>query len=110
VLSAVLAHVDIFFCADTGPLHLADAAGANCVGLFNVTTPEHFGCLGNRALNIDDIEGLDPFSVLSHFGIRIKENGRAEMIHISEEHQCTRTAGWRPAENGIGREGIPLRA
>jgi len=37
---------------DSGPLHVADAAGAPCVGIYGPTLPDRFGLLGdkNRAL------------------------------------------------------------
>lgn len=50
-LAAVLKAVDVFICSDTGPLHLADAAGARCVGLYNATDPQQFGCLGEHTVN-----------------------------------------------------------
>jgi ADP-heptose:LPS heptosyltransferase len=61
-LASVLKAMDLFICADTGPLHLADAAGARCVGLFNATNPNHFGCLGQETINIiypDDFSARD---------------------------------------------------
>ncbi|WKE64781.1 glycosyltransferase family 9 protein [Gallaecimonas kandeliae] len=51
-LGATLAAMDGFICADTGPLHLADAAGARCFGLFNETDPAIFGCLGTNCHNL----------------------------------------------------------
>jgi ADP-heptose:LPS heptosyltransferase len=63
-LAAVLKHVDAFICADTGPLHLADAAGAACVGLFTATHTDLYGCLNNRSINITDVDGLDANATL----------------------------------------------
>lgn len=51
-LAAVLKAMDLFICSDTGPLHLADAAGARCVGLYNATDPQQFGCLGTDTVNV----------------------------------------------------------
>tara|TARA_R110001606_G_scaffold356294_1_gene507540 strand:- start:1488 stop:2525 length:1038 start_codon:yes stop_codon:yes gene_type:complete len=68
-LGAMLTNVDLFLCADTGPLHLADAAGANCVGLFNATSSEYYGCLGKNTINIDDIERIDVNAIFKHFGL-----------------------------------------
>ena len=64
-LAAVLRESDLFICADTGPLHLADAAGARCVGLFTVTNIEHYGCLGEKTLNLKHIDELDAEAVLT---------------------------------------------
>jgi len=63
-LAAVLKHVDAFICADTGPLHLADAAGATCIGLFTTTNIEHYGCLNDRSINITDVAGFNAHATL----------------------------------------------
>ena len=63
-LAAVLKHVDAFICADTGPLHLADAAGAACIGLFTTTNTEHYGCLNDRSINVTDLANLNAHTVL----------------------------------------------
>lgn len=64
-LAAVLAATDLFICGDTGPLHLADAAGAHCVGLFTATSTEHYGCLGQNTVNITDLSSIDPSVILN---------------------------------------------
>jgi ADP-heptose:LPS heptosyltransferase len=58
-LASVLKHLDAFICCDTGPLHLADAAGASCIGLYNHTNPNSFGVIGENTINVVDIENLD---------------------------------------------------
>ena len=58
-LAAVLRHADAFICCDTGPLHLADAADAPCIGLYNKTDPTIFGVIGQRSQNVIDIEHFD---------------------------------------------------
>ena len=58
-LAAVLKHLDAFICCDTGPLHLADAAGASCIGLYTHTNPNTFGVIGEKSINVVDIENLD---------------------------------------------------
>lgn len=65
LLGNVLKHVDLFICADTGPLHLADAANARCVGLYNVTNPLHYGCLNSHSVNVTDIANLDAHATLT---------------------------------------------
>lgn len=67
-LAAVLKYVDIFICADTGPLHLADAAGAACVGLFTATHVAHYGCLNNRSLNVTNVQNFNAQTVLKQLG------------------------------------------
>lgn len=64
-LGAVLKHVDAFICADTGPLHLADAAGAACIGLFTTTNIEHYGCLNDRSVNVVDVHNIDATQLLA---------------------------------------------
>ena len=63
-LGAFLNACDLFICGDTGPLHLADAAGARCVGLFTATTPEHYGCMGEHCINVTDLSALNPSHIL----------------------------------------------
>jgi len=58
-LAAFLAACDLFICGDTGPLHLADAAAARCVGLFTATSPLHYGCLGAYSTNITNLDAID---------------------------------------------------
>lgn len=64
-LGVFLAQCDLFICGDTGPLHLADAAGARCVGLFTATSPEHYGCMGQDCFNITDIDSLNAQHILA---------------------------------------------
>ncbi|MEW5946539.1 MAG: glycosyltransferase family 9 protein, partial [bacterium] len=48
---------------DSGPLHLAAAAGAPCVGIYGPTLPTRFGLLGARARNICRFEACAPCGV-----------------------------------------------
>jgi ADP-heptose:LPS heptosyltransferase len=64
-LASCLKNMDAFICCDTGPLHLADAAGVNCIGLFNKTNPIVFGVLGNNSINVEDIVNFDAREILS---------------------------------------------
>jgi ADP-heptose:LPS heptosyltransferase len=59
ILASYLKNTDGFVCCDTGPLHLADAAGVKCYGLYNKTDPKTFGVLGERSVNITDFEQAD---------------------------------------------------
>lgn len=58
-LAAVLKTMDAFICCDTGPLHLADAAGAKCIGLYNKTNPDVYGVIGDNCVNVTDLEHFD---------------------------------------------------
>ncbi|MFT6925340.1 MAG: ADP-heptose:LPS heptosyltransferase [Psychromonas sp.] len=58
-LASVLKELDAFISCDTGPLHLADAAGASCIGLYSHTNPKVFGVIGENTINVLDIENLD---------------------------------------------------
>lgn len=46
VLAAVLSRTDAFIAADSGPMHLAAAAGVPVVGLFKTTEPASYAPLG----------------------------------------------------------------
>lgn len=65
-LASFLRNVDAFLSCDTGPLHLADAAGANCIGLFNQTNPQVYGVIGETSVNINSIDELDLPKFLQH--------------------------------------------
>lgn len=56
--------MDGFICCDTGPLHLADAAGANCIGLYTHTSIERYGLLGSNTVNVDGLDNLDAAQIL----------------------------------------------
>ena len=66
-LASFLKHTDAFLSCDTGPLHLADAAGVNCIGIFNKTDPKVYGVLGRFSINLKSIDEFDSrhyFSVM----------------------------------------------
>ena len=63
-LGAFLAACDLFICGDTGPLHLADAANARCLGLFTATSPEHYGCMGAQSTNVTKLTDINPETIL----------------------------------------------
>lgn len=48
-LAAISAACDVFLSNDTGPLHLAAAAGARVVGIYTCTSPARTGPYGSRA-------------------------------------------------------------
>ncbi|CAN5705063.1 lipopolysaccharide heptosyltransferase I [soil metagenome] len=49
-LAAVSAEADLFLSNDTGPLHLAAAAGAKVIGLYTCTDPARTGPYGEQAI------------------------------------------------------------
>lgn len=51
-LAALAAESDVFLSNDTGPLHLAAAAGARVVGIYTCTSPELTGPYGLRAATV----------------------------------------------------------
>ncbi|WP_411993341.1 glycosyltransferase family 9 protein [Agarivorans sp. DSG3-1] len=68
-LAAFLQQVPLFFCGDTGPLHLASSAGAHCVGLFKVTNIAQYGCLGEHAVNLSDFAAINAAELLAELGL-----------------------------------------
>lgn len=48
-LAILASKCDAFVSPDTGPLHIADAVGANVVGLYGPTSPKKFGPYNNMA-------------------------------------------------------------
>lgn len=61
-LAALMVLLDAFVAADSGPMHLAAAAGTPTVGLFRCTTPEDYAPLGRDCIYISG-DDLDPVSV-----------------------------------------------
>lgn len=52
-MASFLSALDYFITLDSGPLHLAGAAGANIIALFNQTSPDKYGPLGKNDRVID---------------------------------------------------------
>jgi lipopolysaccharide heptosyltransferase I len=53
-LASLLKRAEIFVGCDTGPLHLAAAAGTVCVGLYGPTRPQDSGAYGQRHFAIQN--------------------------------------------------------
>lgn len=51
-LAAVLSRLHVFVAADSGPMHLAAAAGAPVVGLFRATSPAAYAPLGRACVSL----------------------------------------------------------
>lgn len=49
-LGALIGRLDLFVCADSGPMHLAAAAGTPTIGLFRATSPQDYAPLGPRCI------------------------------------------------------------
>jgi ADP-heptose:LPS heptosyltransferase len=60
-LAATISHVDRFFSADTGPMHLASAAGVPTIAFFDRTNPAAFRPIKpeDRVLRINDMTPQD---------------------------------------------------
>jgi len=51
-LGAFMSQLDVFICADTGPMHLACASGVATIALFRETSPQLYGPLGKNDLSL----------------------------------------------------------
>jgi len=52
----VISQADVFLAASTGPLHLADALGVKCIGIFcrrKVSSAKHHGVLNDVSINLE---------------------------------------------------------
>ncbi|MEX0734469.1 MAG: glycosyltransferase family 9 protein [Steroidobacteraceae bacterium] len=62
MLAATISHVSGFFSADTGPMHLASAAGVPTIAFFNWTHPATFGPIGPKDVAMI-VNGMTPQEV-----------------------------------------------
>ena len=62
MLAATISHVSGFFSADTGPMHLASAAGVPTIAFFNWTHPRTFGPIGPKDVALI-VNGMTPQEV-----------------------------------------------
>ncbi len=62
MLAATISHVSGFFSADTGPMHLASAAGVPTIAFFNWTHPRTFGPIGPQDVAMI-VNGMTPQQV-----------------------------------------------
>ncbi len=70
-LGAMLANLDLFVSCDTGPMHLASAAGVATIGLFTVTSPVRYGPIGPEDLALE-INGMEPAQVAERVLARLE--------------------------------------
>jgi ADP-heptose:LPS heptosyltransferase len=68
ILGTFLTHFDGFICCDTGPLHLADASGVKCIGLYTHTKIETYGLLSANCAHITDVNHFDVSEVGKKLG------------------------------------------
>ncbi len=52
VLAALMTRLDVFVAADSGPMHLAAAAGVPVLGLFRITDPAAYAPLGRACISM----------------------------------------------------------
>lgn len=79
MLAATLSGVDWFFSADTGPMHLASAAGVPTVALFDSTNPAAFGPLKPEDVALR-IAGLGPREVAAACVERVAGRARWQRL------------------------------
>src|SRR5699024_5700446 len=70
-LAALMTRLDQFVAADSGPMHLAAAAGVPVIGLFRITSKDYYAPLGRDCLSIDG-DDLVPDVVASHLRDRLQ--------------------------------------
>jgi heptosyltransferase-1 len=51
-LAALASTCRLFISGDTGPLHIAAATNAPCIGLYGATQPDHCGAYGEHCVNL----------------------------------------------------------
>lgn len=86
-LAALLGLLDVFVAADSGPMHLAAAAGTPTIGLFRITCPENYAPLGRHCI------ALGPEELTPH---RVAQCALRRLAEI-------RGRSRRPAANGAAR-------
>jgi ADP-heptose:LPS heptosyltransferase len=77
MLAATIAHVDGFFSADTGPMHLASAAGVPTIAFFDRTNPAAFGPIKPQD-TVLKITGMTPRQVAEACAGIVASRGAAE--------------------------------
>ena len=72
----------LFVGCDTGPLHMAAAAGTTCIGLYGPTLPERCGPYGPRHI------AVSPPGEAATISMR-RQEGNPAMQKITARHVCT---------------------
>ena len=91
-LASLARRADIALGADTGPLHLAAAAGSPCVGLYGPMDAKRSGPYGGQHVVIQNVH-------LTGGSRRRRNAGNAAMLTISVEQVC------RACDEILGRGG-----
>jgi ADP-heptose:LPS heptosyltransferase len=91
---------DLFAGVDAGPLHLADALGKPCLGLFGPTAPETIMDADSRILPLRSrrLQGIfcavqicrDPLCLHALFQDGLETNGQVYSLHLAEERRLCR--------------------
>jgi ADP-heptose:LPS heptosyltransferase len=68
ILGTFLTNFDGFICCDTGPLHLADASGVKCIGIYTQTNIKTYGLLSSQCAHITDLNNFDVSEVGKNLG------------------------------------------
>ncbi|WP_423822589.1 glycosyltransferase family 9 protein [Salinisphaera sp. SPP-AMP-43] len=75
-LAAVISRMDQFVAADSGPMHLAAAAGTPVIGLFRATRPSDYAPLGQHCTTIEG-QALTPAGVAGELARRLNHGDTA---------------------------------
>lgn len=82
-LAALMSRLDQFVAADSGPMHLAAAAGTPVIGLFRATRPSDYAPLGRGCETIEG-DALTPSQVAQRLADRLAHH----------KHADARISGW----------------
>lgn len=92
-LMALLASSVLYFGDDTGPMHLANAVGVRCVGLYGPTRPEDSGAYGPQHLAI-----TSPMVDESNRKNRRNSMAAIESIHVDDVCKALTSFLYQPAQ------------
>ena len=104
-LAAVARHADLFLSNDTGPLHLAAAAGARVVGIYTCTDPRLTGPYGPHATSVRSCVWCAPSFRKRATGSIAWSSSLPTASGPRSGAGCSRHSIWRP-ELEIAAEGL----
>lgn len=78
-LAALMSRLDDFVAPDSGPMHLASAAGIPVLGLFQTTPPEQYAPLGSTSQALFDPDGPEPDHVVQQLIKRHQQRRRSKL-------------------------------
>jgi len=91
-LAALMGLLDLFVAADSGPMHLAAAAGTPTIGLFRATSPRDYAPLGPGCLALGP-DQLDPSKVAERTLRHLR------CVLRTKQKECTRSKSWQADES-----------